>query len=366
MRLFCLLIAAWLPLGAAAAAERFPEWVLASADARAAAGEPFRVVVLSLAGEPLPDALALRARFGAREFVIALKGEPAALAASRAYAGEMPAGVSGNVALQLVGRDSNVLLLAVAVRPDTVQALTGRHTPLEEEPTLSENDPMYFVLGGRSGYTARFQLSFKYRLFDQAAGIGRWQPWLAGLYFGYTQNSLWDLSSESRPFRDTSYRPSLFWRWQRADAKTWVDGLRAGFEHESNGREGLRSRAIDTVFARPEWRFRLRGGEVQFTPKLYAYLDKEDNRDIDQYRGNVDWRLRYDSGGDWIATGVARRGRAGKASLLLDLSHRTRDIRFGPVGGYLHLQYFTGYGEDILDYNMRRKSQLRLGVAIVP
>jgi outer membrane phospholipase A len=59
-------------------------------------------------------------------------------------------------------------------------------------------------------------------------------------------------------------------------------------------------------------------------------------------------------------------GPPGKGSLQIDFSKRTRDLRVGPVGGYLHVQYFNGYGEDILDYNVRRKPQLRLGVAIVP
>jgi outer membrane phospholipase A len=30
------------------------------------------------------------------------------------------------------------------------------------------------------------------------------------------------------------------------------------------------------------------------------------------------------------------------------------------------VQFFAGYGEDILDYDRRSKSQLRLGFAIVP
>ena len=38
----------------------------------------------------------------------------------------------------------------------------------------------------------------------------------------------------------------------------------------------------------------------------------------------------------------------------------------GPVSGYLHVQFFTGYGESLLDYNVRNKSQLRIGFAIVP
>ena len=68
----------------------------------------------------------------------------------------------------------------------------------------------------------------------------------------------------------------------------------------------------------------------------------------------------------WIATGVARSGTAGKGSVLLDLSRRIRDLRFGPVGGYVHFQLFRGYGEDILNYNQRRETQLRIGFAIVP
>src|SRR5437773_7090282 len=127
---------------------------------------------------------------------------------------------------------------------------------------------MYFVIGARSGYSTRFQISFKYRLFDQAAGLGRDRPWLSGLYFGYTQNSVWDLSSQSRAFRDTSYRPSLFWKWERAGDKTWIDAARFGAEHESSGKDGDRSRSINTLFIRPEWHWRLRNGDsFQFTPR---------------------------------------------------------------------------------------------------
>jgi outer membrane phospholipase A len=56
----------------------------------------------------------------------------------------------------------------------------------------------------------------------------------------------------------------------------------------------------------------------------------------------------------------------GRGSVLLDLSRRIRDLKFGPVGGYLHFQLFTGYGEELLDYNVRRSLQFRVGFAIVP
>ena len=38
---------------------------------------------------------------------------------------------------------------------------------------------------------------------------------------------------------------------------------------------------------------------------------------------------------------------------------------FANAGGFLHFQYFDGYGETLLDYNFRRNSQLRIGFSIV-
>jgi outer membrane phospholipase A len=105
---------------------------------------------------------------------------------------------------------------------------------------------------------------------------------------------------------------------------------------------------------------------MQFMPKFYSYLEKDENPDIAQYRGYADWQLRYDAAGEWVTTLIGRYGTSGKGSLQVDLSKRLRDLRFGPVGGYFHVQYFTGYGESILDYNVRRPSQLRIGFAIVP
>jgi outer membrane phospholipase A len=326
-------------------------------------------VVIAPPEQPAPEELQLRISAPPDERIIVLTAVGLPSGAQRVYAADMPANLSGVVSLELVGRASSVLSLNVAGKPDPdkLRALTGAYGAPNVEPPLSENDPMYFVVGARDGWSARFQLSFKYRLFDQASGYGKDQPWLAGLYFAYTQNSIWDLDSASRPFRDTSYRPSLFWRWERTDDKTWVDGLRFGVEHESNGKEGDLSRSINIAFARPEWRWTLRnGGSFEFTPKFYSYLDKQDNPDIQKYRGYVDWRFRYDAAGEWIVTPVVRVGTSGKGSLLVDVSKRVRDLKFGPIGGYLQFQIFTGYGEDILDYNVRRPTQFRIGFAIVP
>jgi phospholipase A1/A2 len=341
------------------------DWILSTDQPQVKAGERFEIELFSVAGEALPDMIGLRVRDDRAGRVIAARAGAPATGSRRGYVARMPETLAGTLALELVDRDSNVLVLLVQAPPDALQrlAIGKAEGPV---PPVSENESVYFVVGTRSGTTSRLQLSFKYRLFDRDLGWGSGQPWLADFYLGYTQNSIWDLSAQSRPFRDTSFRPSLFWLWQRTDRKTWIDGLRTGYEHESNGKDGAASRSIDVVFVRPEWRWDFDGGkQLEFAPKAYGYIDKTDNPDIQRYRGYVDWRMRYgDRERVWSA--LARAGTASKGSLEVDFSQRTRVLSFGQLSGYFQVQFFTGYGEDILDYNVRRKSQLRLGFAIVP
>ncbi len=334
----------------AAEAGTVPDWIIASADGRAVAGQRFELVVIVPPEQEAPKELQARLRADVDERIVTLTAVGLPSGSQRIYAGDMPANLAGPVVIELVGRSSSTLSLLVSGKPDTLHALTGAYADPRVEPPLSENDSMYFVVGARDGWNARFQLSFKYRLFDAGSGFGKDEPWLSGLYFGYTQNSLWELDSDSAAFRDTSYRPSLFWRWRRADEKTWVDEVRAGFEHESNGKDGERSRSVNIAFVRPSWFWTLRDGDsFEFSPKIYGYLDKDENPDIQKYRGYVDWRFRYDASGIWIVTPTVRVGTAGKGSVLVDVSRRIRDLKFGPVGGYLQFQFFSGYGEDILD-----------------
>jgi len=353
-----LILASWRALAAE------PDWLLV-APQRVAAGEPFELIVIAPPDATLPDEIDLRVKFDRADVVIPARAQGPAQGGRRRYAANAPGRTVGPATLALAGRDSNAIALVIA-RADTMQRLTGRGDALEEPP-LSEEDPVYFVVGPNGGWNARFQLSFKYRLFDQSAGFGAEQPWLSGFYFAYTQMSLWDLAADSKPFHDTNYRPAFFWKWERTDERTWIDAVRLGFEHESNGQASETSRSIDTLFVRPEWRWSSPYGNVlEFTPKVYTYLSKGENPDIAQYRGYVDWRVRYDSGGQWITTALARVGTSGKGSLLVDVSRRTRDLKVGPISGYLHFQFFNGYGESIVDYNVRDPWQFRIGLAIVP
>jgi outer membrane phospholipase A len=348
-----------------AALSQSPDWLLVSESGRAQPGVPFELVLAGPEGAELPDEISVRLRIGVAETDLKMEAASPAENGRRRYGAVLPRSAAGAVAIRVVDPPTNVVVLVVE-RRDNVQSLTGALEG-EQEPPLSENEPMYFVVGASSHWSARFQLSFKYRLFDNEAGFGRDQPWLTGLYFAYTQTSLWDLEGESKPFFDTSYRPSIFWRWLRTDDRTWIDGVRIGLEHESNGQAGTESRSLNTLFLRPEWRWKTATlGNYEFTPKAYVYLDKGDNPDIQQYRGYVDWRARWDSGDNWIVTVLGRLGTAHKGSIQLDVARRARDLKIGVVSGYLYMQYFNGYGESLRDYDQRHTAQLRFGLAIIP
>ena len=236
-----------------------------------------------------------------------------------------------------------------------------------DEPALSAHEPMYFVLGHDSdrGVDARFQISFKYRLFDPEGIIGGFSPLLSNLYFTYTQTSLWDLGEDSSPFRDTSYRPGLFYQWAGSESLPLPTEWRAGIEHESNGRSEPDSRSIDTVYLTPVWHWDMpHSRRLTFAPKIYHYLDKHENRDIQRYRGYVDWNLRYGREDGLMWRGLYRQGTGGYASGQLDVSYPISERIFARTGSFVHLQVFSGYGETLLEYDRDRETQIRLGISI--
>ena len=236
----------------------------------------------------------------------------------------------------------------------------------ENEPALSVYEPNYVVAGLRNGQSARFQFSFKYRLFDPESTPVQWLPALGKLHFGYTQTSLWDLSASSKPFYDTSYRPTLFWQSKLDESTTGPSYLRGGYEHESNGKDDTSSRSVDIIYIQPVLRKDFADGDTLFfAPRFYAYLDRTDNPDIARYRGYVDWIARYGDERGWLLSSRIRTGTAGYGSAQFDLSAPLRKPLFSRTGGFLYFQLLSGYGESLLDYNQKGLTQLRVGFAIV-
>lgn len=368
-------------------------WLLAPQAESIASGQSFDVEVIKPEQvQEWPQQLELKLNAGGvTEAVILLLTQENMNAGRRIYRGVSKAKLLGVIRAELSALNSNrVLLLAASVddvtplavaasnaansnNPNLTEKPANLEQPVvvlakpEDEPPLSVNEPMYFVLGSDNerGLDSRFQLSFKYRPFDPGARVAQYFPALSNLYFAYTQTSLWDMGADSSPFKDTSYRPSLYYQWLGSAKGVAPSEWRAGVEHESNGRDGTDSRSLNIAFIKPTWHFDFANSRrLTLSPKFYHYLEKSDNSDIHRYRGYVDWQARFGREDGAMITALYRHGTGGYSATQLDLSYPVSDKLFGRTGTFVHLQLFEGYGETLIDYNQYEDVQLRLGLSL--
>ncbi|MDB6093036.1 MAG: hypothetical protein JWM32_598 [Verrucomicrobia bacterium] len=298
----------------------------------------------------------------------------------------LPDTLDGTVSLRFVDLRTNPVMFVVnpaaVVRatPRAVAAATHAADDKEDDVDLTtdrENiqrhisayEPIYFAFGLRDGANARFQFSFKYLIFTANNNDPEW--WRT-LYLGYTQTSLWDLSSPSKPFYDTSYKPTIFYyhesfRWKPLGLSRF--GLQAGLQHESNGKGVTDSRSINTAYITPIGTWAVGGKwRLQVAPRLIAYAEKSENADLARYRGNVELMLRFGQDKKLQMTTLLRKGNGtGYGSGQFDATYPLHLVPgVSPnAGGYLQVQYFNGWGESLLDYNKRRTDQLRFGYMLV-
>lgn len=317
------------------------------------------------------------------------------------YRAEWPADLRGQVRLDVTGIDAAPVLVTLnrapvpgPAAPPTSQAPQVATTPAASAPDgkppvtpivtadnnapapapadlrdaqrLSFNEPMYLMFGAHDGANAKFQISFKYRIFEGKDPNSK--SVLDNLYFAYTQFSLWDLAGDSRPFKDTNYRPSLYYYLSDTGVKNSVLSrlsVATGFEHESNGRSGDESRGVNTLFVKPtmyfgdqtDWHWRV-------APKLYAYVGKSDNEDIAHYRGYMDLNIAYGKPDSWELAATLRKGtRKGYGSVDTQLTYPLARLLPG-TAGFLMAGFFYGYGESLLYYNQKTPWQFRIGYAL--
>lgn len=234
---------------------------------------------------------------------------------------------------------------------------------------ISGYEPFYFIAGPESP-NAKFQVSIKYQLVNADSRLAAWAPALKGFHFAYSQTSLWDWNGESAPFFDSSYRPEMLYRWERAAGGGASDWFRldwqAGAQHESNGKGGSDSRSLNIAYLRPTLTLGKPDSlQLSLSPRAWIYvLDLDDNRDLEDYRGYVDLRAVVGWAKGVQLSAIGRMGDdRNRGSVQLDLTYPMMKLLSGSFSFYLHAQYFNGYGESLLLYN-ERGSSWRLGFSL--
>lgn len=261
---------------------------------------------------------------------------------------------------------------------------TGRH--------IAAYEPIYFAVGWRDRFNARFQISFKYRVFERGPPDEAVPLRLArDLHLAYTQTSIWDLESFSKPFYDSSYKPTVFFLHEVPEGV--LASVQYGAQHESNGKGGgsaaasgtglvspstaLRhpsdSRSLNSLYLAPTFRWKSSASDyfVELRPRVIAYFHATENADLARFRGHVELGARAGLDHGWQLAALLRGSVRGHGSAEFNLTWPTDHVPLLPrtlltsVGGYLQVQYFNGYGESLLDYDVRRRDQLRFGFTLV-
>ena len=234
---------------------------------------------------------------------------------------------------------------------------------LDKRPYFGLYKDNYFTVGTTLGGTptvhnsdVKFQISIQQRLTDAVL------PGHSYLYLFYSQKSMWNVFEESMPFHDLNFNPGIGLSRHLIIKGRLVGKTTLMLEHESNGRDSLDSRSWNKISI---------AAEAYISPFLMAHakfwipiVDGENNRDILKYSGIYQGGFQartYDNKWVFDMTLVKRRGWNLNFNTIVQVGYRINRHS----NQFLMLQYYNGYGENLLDYNQFH-SRLRIGLLIRP
>jgi len=179
------------------------------------------------------------------------------------------------------------------------------------------------------------------------------------LYIAYTNRSFWQMFNKdgSAPFRDSNHEPEAWLSFkQDHDYFGWHNSIiRTGFVHQSNGQSGGLSRSWNRVYA--DFIFERENMYLSFKPwwRVPESNANDDNPHIERYMGNFELSGVYKHGDhnfDFMLRNNLRSSnnhgafQLGWSFPIPLLSNNSR----------WYVQWFNGYGESLIDYDVRSNS----------
>lgn len=221
----------------------------------------------------------------------------------------------------------------------------------------------YFTVGTALGQKptklnsdVKFQISLAIRLTNATL------PWNTYLYLFYTQKTFWNVFQNSMPMRDLNFNPGIGLAKPFFVKNRFIGQLAFIVEHESNGRDGEDSRSWNRISL---------AGNAIITDNLNVHakywipiVDGMNNKDLLKYAGIFQMGFNVITNNkrwQFGATFVKRRGWNFNWNTIAEISWRVEK----QSNMNLFLQYYNGFGENLIDYNQFH-SRLRFGLVFKP
>lgn len=239
---------------------------------------------------------------------------------------------------------------------DSVRAI------LDKMPYFTLFKDNYFIGGTTIGKKptadnsdVKFQLSISQRLTKSKL------PFDTYLFIQYTQKAFWNVFQNSLPMRDLNFNPGIGLGHLIIRENKYIGKSYLMLEHESNGRDSIDSRSWNklslalALMINKNW-------EMQFSTWV-PFVDGANNKDLLKYKGIFQLAGNYRTNNRRFNCGLILTKRKTWLSFntQLEVSYKFNNKE----NQYFFLQYYNGYGENLLDYN-KFKSMLRIGFVIKP
>lgn len=263
-----------------------------------------------------------------------------------------------------------ILSLGFPVRAQIVNTVEKEKLEADSIRRALDNGPYftlykdnYFIagttIGGKPTATnsdVKFQVSIAQRLTKSTL------PFNTYLYLFYSQKCMWNVFENSMPMRDFNFNPGIGLAKHLFVKNRYVGKVTLMIEHESNGRDGIESRSWNKVSL---------ASNIFIDPNFMVHgkvwipiIDGQNNQDILYYSGIYQVGTTFTTPNKrfgFALTMVKRKGWNFKYNTIWEVNYRL----FKDENQFLFLQYYNGYGENLLDYNQYH-SRLRIGLVIKP
>lgn len=233
----------------------------------------------------------------------------------------------------------------------------------DKRPYFSLYRDNYFLVGTSMGHKptadnsdVKFQISIAQRLTKSTL------PFHTNLFLMYTQQVFWDVFKRSMPMHDFTFNPGIGLSKPLFSKDRYIGKASLLIEHMSNGRDSTLSRSWNRITLSASVmidRWLMVHGKIWI-----PIVDGENNRDILNYTGLWQSGVVVSTPNKrffWGVTLTKRKGWNLNFNTTVDFSW----LMWKKANQYFIIQYYNGYGENLLDYN-KFKSMIRVGIVIKP